>query len=1009
MPTKEDALKKIESLVERFNEQKAFYKHKDYNETQTRQDFINPFWKALGWDMDNENGYAESYREVAHEDRIKVGGTTKAPDYTFKLMGVKKLFFLEAKRPSIDIKTNAQPALQVRRYGWNAKLPISIISNFEGLAIYDCTKKPNQTDSASTARIKYITYTDYIKEFDFIWNTFSREYVPKGNFDKYIGSDTNKKGTTTVDEDFLASLDKWRAELASDIASNNSKKGITEDKLAFIVHNLLHRIIFLRIAEDRGAEPYGDLRKVIENGDYYKNLIERFQLADKKYNSGLFDFTKDNISAQLNVGKGVIKKIILELYYPHCPYEFSVLPIEVLGSAYEQFLGKQIKLSKGNKATIETKPEIRKAGGVYYTPQYIVDYIVKNTVGKLTTPDPSKGGELTPEDVAKIKICDPACGSGSFLIGAYQYLLNWHKEYYTKKIPSYPPPLPLLHSYGLTVSPLTPIGELTTAEKKRILLNNIYGVDLDDNAVEVTKLSLLLKCMEGETYESIETETKLHHDRVLPTLDHNIKCGNSLIDLDYFDQELDNGEERKIKPFSWEKNFPEVFDRLVPAENINPFIEHSKKVWQLQKEAEALIAEYTVREPDIKHLVRASGFDCVIGNPPYGAEYGNDIKNYLSYKYKLPIPIADTYLMFLQQAYNIAKNNGIISFIIPSTWLYMPKFKEFRKTIISEKTLKEIQLFRKQVFTDATVETCIIIIENRFQNNYTYKYKEIKEEPNSFLGETIFQNQIDVLNSQEYKLILSHKEEENLFENIRKNNTLLKDIALTVCGLTPYRKGKGDPPQTEKIVKNREYDADYRKDDTYRKYLMGRDFNKYQWHIEKERWISYGKWLAEPRYKAPFDDEKKIVIRQTADKLIAHLDTEKYLSLKNVHNVRITIADISYEYLLAIINSKLLNWWYQNLIPEKGRVFAEVKVVNLEKLPIKIIDLKNITEVQQQKQIIKLVNQLLQLNKELQTATLPNHRDQIQSKIGYCEDKINAIVYELYELTEEEIKMVEMK
>ncbi|MCZ2223541.1 MAG: Eco57I restriction-modification methylase domain-containing protein [Chitinophagales bacterium] len=543
MHTKEEAFKKITNLVQRFDEQKEYYKNKDYNETQTRRDFIDPFWKALGWDIDNENGYAETYREVIHEDRLKIGSATKAPDYSFKLVGGKRLFFLEAKKPSVIIKDEIAPAYQIRRYGWSAKMPISVISDFEEFAIYDCTTKPKETDKASNGRIKYLTYKDYLNEFDFIWDTFSKERVLKGSFDKYISTDKNKKGTSTVDYEFLQSLDKWRVELAINIALRN--KNIYEDELNFIVQHTIDRIIFLRIAEDRSVEPYGELQNAIKSGNFYQNLLHNFHIADQKYNSGLFDFRKDKISNKISIDNKVIKNIISELYYPICPYEFSVLSVEILGSAYEQFLGKQISLSKYGKAIIEEKPEVRKAGGVYYTPQYIVDYIVKNTVGKLIE-------NKTPEEISEIKIADPACGSGSFLIGAYQYLLDWHKNYYSKN--SKP-------SKGIKDNPLTPLGDLTTIEKKRILLNNIYGVDLDSNAVEVTKLSLLLKCMEGETKETIEAQTKLFHDRVLPTLDNNIKSGNSLIDVDYYDNELDFGEEKKVKPFSWQKEFPEVFDR----------------------------------------------------------------------------------------------------------------------------------------------------------------------------------------------------------------------------------------------------------------------------------------------------------------------------------------------------------------------------------------------------------------------------------------------------------------
>jgi hypothetical protein len=471
MIDKHSAKEKIESLVTRFEEQYQSYINLDYNETLTRRDFIDPFFKALGWDIDNEAGYAEAYREVIHEDKVKISGATKAPDYSFRLGGGKRLFFVEAKKPSVSVKDDIQPAYQVRRYGWSAKLPISIITDFQEFAIYDCTKKPDRYDKPSVSRIKYLTFKDYLNDFDFIWDTFSKEQVLKGSFDKFIQSDTHKKGTATVDKDFLESLDRWRTYLAVNISWNN--KNLDEDEINFIVQQTIDRIIFLRIAEDRNVELYGNLKIATKQGNLYSNLYELFLKADEKYNSGLFDFKKDKISESVIIENKIIRTIINELYYPECPYEFSVLSVEILGSAYEQFLGKVIRITPAHHAKIEEKPEVRKAGGVYYTPQYIVDYIVKNTVGKLIV-------GKTPKEISKIKIVDPACGSGSFLIGAFQHLLDYHKNYYSEIGEP---------SKGRKNNTLTTDGHLTTAEKKRILLNNIFGVDIDVNAVKVTKLS----------------------------------------------------------------------------------------------------------------------------------------------------------------------------------------------------------------------------------------------------------------------------------------------------------------------------------------------------------------------------------------------------------------------------------------------------------------------------------------------------------------------------------------
>ena len=1003
MQTKEDALQKIKSLVERFDEQIESYKKADYNETQTRRDFIDPFWKALGWDVDNENGYAESYREVIHEDRVKVGGATKAPDYSFRLPGGKRLFFLEAKKPSVAIKDEIEPAYQIRRYGWSAKMPISVITDFEEFAIYDCTNKPKPTDKASNGRIKYITYSDYIKEFNFIWDTFSKECVLKGSFDKYIQSDKNKKGTTTVDKDFLESLDKWRIELAKNMALRN--KNISEDALNFVVQNTIDRIIFLRIAEDRHAERYGDLQDAIKSGDYYKNLLYRFHVADQKYNSGLFDFQKDKISNEIIVDNKIVKNIISELYYPVCPYEFSVLSVEILGSAYEQFLGKQISLTKGGRAIIEEKPEVRKAGGVYYTPQYIVDYIVKNTVGKLIE-------NKTPKEVSEIKIVDPACGSGSFLIGAYQYLLNWHKDFYNYelKITNDEKQANVRANVGAknfspvlkNFSPLSPTGELTTAEKKRILLNNIYGVDLDSNAVEVTKLSLLLKCMEGETKETIEAQTKLFHDRILPTLDNNIKSGNSLIDLDYYDSQLDFGEERKIKPFSWKKAFPEVFDRYVPKNKKMDFKEQYQKVKKLYYDTEELISQY-VSEPEAEYLIRVSGFDCVIGNPPYrtlqlGKKQGSQEKTILNYyhkHYKAAFEYKiNLFALFIEKSISLVKNNGYFSFIVPNSLYNTISFKPIRKLMLDSGRFDIIMDLRYKVFEEAEIG-----------GNAVFVYSKASEQK---------ETDVITLHSAEdfTNPIINKASQENFLNNSDFNLTTSKEVPKILETIYQQK----DIVELGSIVKiyqgiitgdNKKFLSNSEKTNQWKPILKGRDINRYStsfnntyvYFSPKDLWSN----TDEKMFKVPV----KIISRQTSDKIVGTLDTKGYFSLDSTHVLHLLTDCIDIKYFLGIYNSKLLNFLYQSRVQESGRVFAQVKTVNLKPLPIKLIDFSDELEVQAHHNIVRLVDLLLQLNKELQTTALPNQIEQIQSKIGYCEDKINEIVYELYGLTEEEVKIIE--
>ena len=502
----------IKRKVETFQNKIESLKSSNYNETQVRVEFIDPFFTALGWDVENKSGYAEAYKDVIHEFSLKTKDVTEAPDYCFRIGGTKK-FFVEAKKPSVNLKDDIHPSFQLRRYAWTAKLPLSILTDFEEFAVYDCRILPKKTDKPSTGRVLFHHFTDYIDKWEEIESIFSREAVLKGSFDKYVETNKRKKGTAEVDEVFLEQMEEWRKSLAKNIALRNQSLSIHE--LNYAVQKTIDRIIFLRICEDRGIEDYGQLMTLQNGVNVYERLKQVFHRADEKYNSGLFHFElernrnepPDELTLDLSVDDKSIKDIIKELYYPESPYEFSVLPADILGNVYEQFLGKVIRLTPSHHAVVEDKPEVKKAGGVYYTPTYIVDYIVNNTVGKMLTPPVSstlpkgrtKEGFTTASEVSKLKILDPACGSGSFLLGAYQYLLDWHLKYYLKEIETNDkllkqkqPPI-YMNDRGDYL--------LTTPEKKRILLNNIYGADIDPQAVEVTKLSLMLKCLKVRTHK----------------------------------------------------------------------------------------------------------------------------------------------------------------------------------------------------------------------------------------------------------------------------------------------------------------------------------------------------------------------------------------------------------------------------------------------------------------------------------------------------------------------------
>ena len=660
----------IADLVERFTYNLDSYRNPAYNETQLRREFLDPFFKALGWDVNNEDGNAEAYKDVVHEDTIKIGVATKAPDYSFRIGGTRK-FFVEAKKPSVNLKDDPKPAFQLRRYAWSAKLPLSILTDFEEFAVYDCRIQPNENDKSSFARTLYLPYTDYLTRWDEIEAIFSRSAILKGAFDKYAVDNKSRRGTAEVDAAFLKEIEIWREKLAKNIAIRNPE--LINRQLNFAVQVIIDRIIFLRICEDRGIEIYGVLQQLVNGKDIYDRLLKLFRDADDRYNSGLFHFReekghdnmrRDTVTPRLKIDDNVLKSMLTTLYYP-CPYEFSVLPADILGQVYEQFLGKVIRLDNNHRALVEDKPEVKKAGGVYYTPTYIVDYIVEETIGKSLM-------SKRPIQVEKLKILDPACGSGSFLIGAYQRLLDWHQRWYEADDPAN-------HSKGKNAKLYrgsNGVWRLTTGERKRILLANIYGVDIDQQAVEVTKLSLLLKMLEGETQQTVNATLSLFHERVLPDLDANIQCGNSLIGNDYYNSQqltmLDEDEMLRVNTFEWKSAFPKVFSGDRP------------------------------------------GFDAIIGNPPYVLlqdEFRDD-QQLLYYREKFAVAKykIDTYHLFIERGLQLTANGGWISMITPANFITNNNLAGLRKYILEQASIDHIVVIDGGVFDKISVDNAVFVI-----------------------------------------------------------------------------------------------------------------------------------------------------------------------------------------------------------------------------------------------------------------------------------------------------------
>ncbi len=1010
------------ALIQRFADNREEYQSPAYKEAQLRQEFIDPLFAALGWDMDNRSGKAEAYKDVIHEDAIKVGGGHKAPDYCFRIGGTRK-FFVEAKKPAENIKDDAGHAFQLRRYSWSAKLPLSILTDFEETAVYDCRIKPHKDDKASVARVLFIRFTELAEKWDELAGIFSKEAIEKGSFDRYAESNKRKRGTAEVDGSFLQDIESWRLELAKNLALRNPQ--LDQRELNFAVTRIIDRIIFLRIAEDRGIEDYGRLQALTNGEGIYRRLGEVFRRADDRYNSGLFHFEKeqdrkedlDELTLDLAIDDKVLQGIVRSLYYPESPYEFSVITADILGQVYEQFLGKVIKLTAGHRATVEEKPEVRKAGGVYYTPTYIVDYIVQQTVGKLLgPPDPkaatsgrgSSGSEaatsgrssLTPKQAAKLKILDPACGSGSFLIGAYQHLLDWHRDWYLADGPEKHRKEIFQAAGGQW--------QLTIPERKRILLNNIYGVDIDLQAVEVTKLSLCLKVLEGASRAALDQQLRIFEkNRALPDLGNNIKCGNSLIGPDFYDGQqmsfLDEEERYRINVFDWSGNdgFPEI--------------------------------------------MKSGGFDVVIGNPPYiRMEIFKSIKDYLRTKYAIHDERSDMYGYFIEQEHKLLRHGGKFGMIVSNKFLRSNYGRPLRQFLRKEGTVERVVDFAGlPVFAGATVRTIVLITSRRNGTPANMEYCPPLD-AETFGALTRGRLSVaDAIRGRSYEVSPPPVEGEPWGFSNQAVAALLDRIKCCGQRLFDYCGGRIcmgvksglteafviDTPLRDRIVKRNKRSAEIVKP-----FVNGRDVRRYfldaqgLFLIYTYHGVPIEKYPQIEKHLLPF----KARLRDRATKQEWYeLQQPQLRFTEFLEGPKIIFPDISTSprfaldesghygsnttyfipgrdlYLLALLNSKVGNFYFVNTcagLEGKGETYLRFFGQYLEGFPVALIEGKG---NQQRVRIEELADQMLSLHAKL-AATKPGHaRTVLERQIAATDRQIDQLVYQLYGLTAEEIALVE--
>ncbi|KAB2308214.1 N-6 DNA methylase [Betaproteobacteria bacterium SCN2] len=1011
----------LHDLVARFREQHEDYRRGAYNETQLRRDFLDPLFALLGWDVDNRAGYAESFREVVHEDAVKVGGMTKAPDYSFRIGG-RRLFFLEAKKPAIHIKEEIPPAYQLRRYAWSAGLQLSILSDFEEFAVYDGSIKPNPKDKPAKARVFYCTYEEYADRWDEIAALFSKEAVLKGGIDRFVKKLPGRRGTATVDAEFLAQIEHWRDLLARNIALRND---LDVHALNHAVQATIDRIVFLRICEDRGIENEGRLLALTNGSGIYARLTQLFRDADDRYNSGLFHFRNeknragepDAYTLELAIDDKPLKDIIRGLYYPESPYEFAVLPADILGQVYERFLGKVIRLTGGGQAKVEEKPEVKKAGGVYYTPTYIVDYIVRQTVGRLLE-------GKNPKQAERLRICDPACGSGSFLIGAYQHLLDWHLKWYAENDPQ-------KHASGKSpkLRQSHDGWRLTVAERKRILIHNIYGVDIDAQAVEVTKLSLLLKVLEGETGETLGlAQMKLFHERALPNLDANILCGNSLIGTDFYDGRLDLDEEerRRINAFDWEAGFPEVF--------------------------------------------KAGGFDAVIGNPPYIRiqtlkEWAPlEVEHYKTAYRAASKGNYDIYAVFVERGLQLLNKQGKLGFILPHKFFNAEYGEPLRGLIAEGKHLAGVVHFgHQQVFGQATTYTCLLYLNKAATE--TCRFMRVNDlDAFAAGGPENDANDIPAKRITTSSWNFAEGEAGALFERLMSVPTKLDNVAHIFVGLQtsadkvyvlqalgpamsgklPVRDAEGDEwnlevgllkPFLSKVSLQSHarpqaghwllfpYDLGRGKAELIPVETMARYYPEAWRYLQSKSAVlkkrEGGKWnhatwhgYIYKKNLLAFESQKLVVQVISKTGRYAFDDASSYFTGGGngpYYGVRWKYPDDPHSllYLSGLLNSRLLdNCLHRISSPFRGGYWSYGKRF-IEQLPIRPIDFSDPADRARHDKMVKLVESMLKLHEQLAAANSAHDKTLVQRQIDATDRQIDALVYELYGLTEEEIRIVE--
>lgn len=681
----------IDDLIKKYDADKPSRIAVIYNETQLRNDFIDPLLKCFGWDVDNTQGKTQFLRDVIQEEAIDIEGESskKSPDYTLRINGIRKLF-VEAKKPGVNIVNSTKSAFQIRRYGWNANLGISILTNFEHLIIYDCRFKPDSKDNERVARVHVFHYKDFVSSYDEIHKLISYQSATNGVLDSLFSVYENVG--ETFDNYFLEQIENWRTLLAQSAIERNEK--LDSNDVNLLIQRLLNRIVFLRICEDRSIEKFETLKNIKD----FDQLKELFKQSDKKYNSGLFDFIEDDLSLKIDLDSSILIQIFNELYYPLSPYDFAVVDPTILSQIYERFLGSTIQIDEKRNFSVVNEPEVAASNGVVPTPKLIVEQIIKETLLLLT--EGKNSTELT-----NLKIADICCGSGTFLISAFDFLVQKTIESYLDEG---------INNLDNIYESGDDILSLTLHVKRNILANNLYGVDINPYATEVTEFSLLLKLLEGENKATVDNYIAKYSNKVLPSLRNNIKCGNSLVSSTFFDfmpDALDDNELLyRIKPFDWIEEFP--------------FLRAKK------------------------------GFDAIIGNPPYVriqnlVKYApEEIQFYQSSKSGYSVAKKDSvdkYYVFIQCAINLLNDKGFLGYIVPHKFFLIKGGGNLRKFITENSQIAKIIHFGiSQVFPNHSTYTAVLVLQKEKVEQFIFRRSNAKSLT------SVFSTEYKIYNTSDY-------------------------------------------------------------------------------------------------------------------------------------------------------------------------------------------------------------------------------------------------------------------